>query len=206
MLAGARRYFQSTRRDQIERPSFTKGRVVKPKSSPIETLRALYEEAREDISRRLQGLTDLDGKANQVMGLSATIIAIVLAGVSIVADQTSETFFRGHSWIPWLGIVTLAVGIILLLLAIIWSIKAYIRKDVPVGISDDDLSAVLDRGMDEANYLEAAIAANIEGIRALKKENLDTAGQLRLTIRFFLTGLVLVACGAGILIGRVLAI
>ncbi len=179
----------------------------KPRTSPVETLRAMHAEAQADISRRLQGLSDLDGKANQVMGLSATVLAVVLAGLSIVADKTTPaSFFSGASWVPWTGIGILSAGILALLVAIFWSIAAYLRKDVPVGISGDDLLSVLDRGADEPNYLSAAIAAYAEGIRSLEKENLTTAGQLRLTIGFFLAGLVLVSAGVGILMGRILAV
>lgn len=177
------------------------------RGSPVETLRALYAEAQADLSRRLQGLSDLGGKANQVMGLSATVLAVVLAGLSIVADKTAPAeFFSGTSWLPWTGIGILAVGILALLAAIFWSIAAYLRKNVPVGISGNDLVSVLDRGADEANYLTAAVTAYAEGIRSLERESLTTAAQVRLTIGFFLAGLVLVSVGVGILIGRILAV
>lgn len=164
-----------------------------------------FAEAQRVIARQMENLAELDQKSSHVMTLAATLLGALLAGVAVVAPKVeAQALFATSGAFVRFGLLAIGAGGVALVLALVYAIATYLKSDLAAGLRPEDLEAALVVGVTREAFLAAAVEAYADGIRENHRVNLQAAGNMRRTLRLFVTGIALATSGTIVLIGKVL--
>ncbi|WP_259517411.1 hypothetical protein [Halanaeroarchaeum sp. HSR-CO] len=115
----------------------------------IEIADLTLSEARETLNKQIEGSTDIDTKAAKLLRINTVILGIVISGLSFVlSDSSIQLKGDGFNGLT-------IIGLVLLLGSIAFAALTYTASDLYVGVSQSDISELIDGGYSELSNKES---------------------------------------------------
>lgn len=116
-----------------------------------EALRLLFKEAKDVLAAQLEALANMDSKAEAVARFNLLIVGFIVTVLTVLTGPDRSVLVR----IP-VGVL-LSVGFAALVLSSILAVRAYVKKDIAVGLHASDVQNSLDYDIGESDILSQAI-------------------------------------------------
>lgn len=158
----------------------------------LELLRELRAEARETVSSQQATLSDIDTKTSKVLRLNLILLGLLVSVVSIAAQSSGESSTTAvQPFVNWY----LKTGIASIVLSTLFAGITYTASELDVGVSSENLQAVLDAPSSTEAVEELLVKNYIMRINFNRSSNIRNIPLFQATILLELVAMLLVSLG-----------
>jgi hypothetical protein len=163
-------------------------------SGDLNLLRELRDEARETVEGQRETLSDIDTKASRVLRLNLILLGVLVSVVSIAA-QTEPSGDQPMAAVQPFVNVYMKAGIASLVLSTLFAGITYTASELDVGVSSENLLAVLDAPSSTKTVEELLVKNYIMRINFNRSSNIRNIPLVQATILLVLIAMVLISLG-----------
>ncbi|WP_336136637.1 hypothetical protein [Natronomonas amylolytica] len=152
-------------------------------SGDADQLTELREEARKTVDAQRQTLNDIDTKASKIFRLNLVLIGLLVSILSIVTQFGPDPPSGIDALELFVNIYT-QIGIAALVLSTAFAAITYTASELDVGVSSENLAALLEADFSETEAEELLVKNYIMRINFNRSTNVRNIPLIQLTIAF----------------------
>ena len=154
-----------------------------------EQLAELRSEARETVDAQRETLNDIDTKASKILRLNIALIGILISVLSIAIQVGPDSETGLGNVEPFVNVYT-EIGLGALVLSTAFAVMTYTASELDVGVSSENLTALLKAGFTQEETEELLVKNYITRINFNRSTNLQNIPLIQLTIVLVVSAIV----------------
>jgi len=163
-------------------------------SGDADLLAELRDEAQDTVSAQEQTLQDIDTKASKILRVNVLLLGILVSALSLAAQNGSADGSVSSSVAPFVNLYS-KLGVTSLVLSTAFAGMTYTASELDVGLSSENLAAVLQADFAKEDVDELLVKNYIIRINFNRSTNIRNIPLIQTTILLVIAAVVLFTLG-----------